>query len=908
MAKQQAVWGLEIGHTALKAMKVRAGSDADTVVAESCDLIEYPMILSHPEADARGLVRDALEQFFARNQTKGDMIAIALPGQAGLARFFKPPPVKTTVLPDVVKFEAKQQIPFPLEEVIWDWQRLGGEVIDNQVFESEVAIFAMKREQVERSIQPLLEHQDDVHVVQLSPLATLNAVLWELPKHDVKLDPMSDAKEWIVILSMGTETTDVIVTNGESLWLRNIPIGGNQFTKILAKELKLTQAKAEQLKKHAMESDDPKKIFQVMRPVFNDFVNELQRSLRHFATLHRDAKIARFVMTGSPSKLPGLRQYVEQSLALPAMRLAEFKGLDVSALDTTPAFTDNVLGFPVAYGLGLQGLGKSHVRTSLVPPEMITDRIVRAKKPWAVAAVSLALAGMAAFMVMDAARVWRTDPNYTQNGQSWTQVFGPISGIKGKSDGYIAKDAELMGKMAHVASIGNEVAGNTDRKILWMEMMQAIQAALPKPKHPKLDVPARQIAIPDPKEYPFNDRTELYIKSVEAEFFPDLATWWTEPIKERYLQSIQGETAATALPGAPPADGTAPADPAAVPADAPSATGMEATPAETPPADGSAAAGDPAAGPTGPGWVIQLTGYHFHNTKPDGVTFYTDHSEFYVRQTLLRNLREGAVSLPVGAIEPGQPVQTAQFSMKDMGIEFPVLVSYPPIDRRYTIPNPAYVPPTATAASGLEGGMPTAAARPATPAAGAAAQPTEPPVFKVPRFDFVVQFVWKERLRTARLEERAARQRTLDEQAKAAEAAQLAAAEADMTARTTAGTSGDTLAPGEVPPDTAPAPDATASPPAGVPATPTGPPTATPVPPGVPGTVAPGPLPPGSAGPGGAPSPAPGGAASPPVGAAGSAPGPAAPGEGPGAGPTAPGSGPGASPPPVTAPGAGPGG
>ena len=48
-----------------------------------------------------------------------------------------------------------------------------------------------------------------------------------------------------MVISLGTDTTDLVMTNGYRVWQRSIPIGGNHFTKALTKELKLTFAKAE---------------------------------------------------------------------------------------------------------------------------------------------------------------------------------------------------------------------------------------------------------------------------------------------------------------------------------------------------------------------------------------------------------------------------------------------------------------------------------------------------------------------------------------------------------------------------------------------------------------------------------------------------------------------------------------
>ena len=82
-----------------------------------------------------------------------------------------------------------------------------------------------------------------------------------------------------VVIALGTDTTDLVITNGQRIWQRNIPIGGNHFTKALSKELRLTFSKAEHLKRNATQADDPKAIFQAMRPVFSDLLAEIQRSL-----------------------------------------------------------------------------------------------------------------------------------------------------------------------------------------------------------------------------------------------------------------------------------------------------------------------------------------------------------------------------------------------------------------------------------------------------------------------------------------------------------------------------------------------------------------------------------------------------------------------------------------------------
>ena len=157
MAKSNAVWGIDIGQCALKALRCRPHDDPDKIMAEAFDYIEYPKILSQPDADPAELVREALQLFLSRNSVRGDRVAVSVSGQSGLARFIKLPPVESKKIPDIVKYEARQQIPFALEDVVWDYQQMdGGSEEDGFALETEVGLFAMKRDQVERALKPFV--------------------------------------------------------------------------------------------------------------------------------------------------------------------------------------------------------------------------------------------------------------------------------------------------------------------------------------------------------------------------------------------------------------------------------------------------------------------------------------------------------------------------------------------------------------------------------------------------------------------------------------------------------------------------------------------------------------------------------------------------------------------------------
>ncbi len=404
MAIPQGVWGIDIGQCALKALRLEIIEDQ--VTATAFDYVEHPKILSQPDADPDQLTREALETFLSRNTIKGDIIGMSIAGQSGLARFVKLPPVEEKKIADIVRFEAKQQIPFPLDEVVWDYQKISsGVVTDGFAMDTEIGLFAMKRDMINRFLHHFQSVNVEVQIVQMAPLALCNYVSYDLLKRaadgnaadgaDVHDDTPPGKKRCAVALDIGTDGSSLIITDGQRIiWQRPIPIGGNHFTRALTKDLKLTFAKAEHLKRNAAKSPDLAKILKALKPVLTDFVNEVQRSLGYFTNTHRDAHVAFMIGLGSAFRLPGLQKFLSEKLSLDVRKPTTFDRITGDTVVSAPVFVENLLTFPVAYGLCLQGLKLSRLSTNLLPQEIQFDRMIRAKKPWSVGAAAALLLGI----------------------------------------------------------------------------------------------------------------------------------------------------------------------------------------------------------------------------------------------------------------------------------------------------------------------------------------------------------------------------------------------------------------------------------------------------------------------------------------------------------------------------------
>src|SRR3954451_8830324 len=472
MAKSDAVWGIDIGQCALKALRCRPHEkDDNRLVVEAFDYIEYPKILTQPEANRDELIREALQQFVSRNDLTGERVANAVPGQSGLARFIKLPPVERKKIPDIVKYEARQQIPFALEDVVWDYQPLIGSEDEGYAIETEVGLFAMKRDQVARHLKPLEEAGIPVEIIQLAPLAIYNFICFDRLNVEGAYDPANPPQS-TVIISLGTDTTDLVITNGYRVWQRSIPIGGNHFTKALTKELKLTFAKAEHLKRNAMKSENPKAIFQAMRPVFSDLVAEIQRSIGFFTSNNRNAKLGDMIALGNPMKLPGLQRFLSQNLDQPVKLIDQFEHLVGGTATAGPQFKENQLTFGVAYGLCVQALDKAQLRTNLLPDEIVTTRLVRAKKPWAVAAAAILLGAFTINYFMHYAALLtanKDDPLMA------TQIKGAQAIAKTAAD-FTSENTNLVSAFDKVVTTAKNLQSNVDGRLLWLELFKAIDA------------------------------------------------------------------------------------------------------------------------------------------------------------------------------------------------------------------------------------------------------------------------------------------------------------------------------------------------------------------------------------------------------------------------------------------------
>ncbi|MGA2092019.1 MAG: type IV pilus assembly protein PilM [Sedimentisphaerales bacterium] len=376
------VWAIDIGNTSLKAM--RLSNESGTLEVTGFDHIQHGKILSGTgvkDQEKQELIALTLRQFAQQNDVGSDDIIVAVPSQNSFARFVNLPPVEQKRIPEIVKFEASQQIPFEISEVTWDWQMM----TEEGATEAKVGIFAIKNEVVTSELEHFSRENLEVSYVQISPMALYNYLVFDRP------DLTKSNSQATVVINIGAENTDLVVCTKSDVWQRAIPMGGNAFTKAIADTFKLSFEKAEKLKRTAPMSKYARQILQAMKPVFGELTGEIQRSLGFYTSAHPNSKIARIVALGGGTKMRGLLQYLQQSLQVPIERPDAFKRLGINAAVSAAKFHDSVADFGVVYGLGVQALGLGKIESNLLPKSVARSSAWARKTKYFIAAACLIL-------------------------------------------------------------------------------------------------------------------------------------------------------------------------------------------------------------------------------------------------------------------------------------------------------------------------------------------------------------------------------------------------------------------------------------------------------------------------------------------------------------------------------------
>jgi type IV pilus assembly protein PilM len=307
-------------------------------------------------------------------------------------RFVKLPPLGEENIEQIVTFEAQQHVPFPINEVVWDYQLLeGGE-------EKEVTLVAIKSDALDEINDAVNEAGVGTAEIDAAPMALYNAMR----------RAVADLSEPTLLIDIGAKTTNLLYVEGSKFFTRSVAVGGVSLTTAIEKEYGISFADAEAQKVtnglvalgggHTEQLDEAvAALAMTLRNALSRLPSEIARTTNYYRSQHGGSAPKRVLLAGGGANLPYLKEFFEEKMRLPVeffnplSAVAVAKGVDVDRLQREAHMMGELVG------LGLRGVGKAAVNIDLVPATVEEERASERRRPYLIATAAALILGAAVF-------------------------------------------------------------------------------------------------------------------------------------------------------------------------------------------------------------------------------------------------------------------------------------------------------------------------------------------------------------------------------------------------------------------------------------------------------------------------------------------------------------------------------
>jgi type IV pilus assembly protein PilM len=347
LGKSKACVGLDIGSSAVKAVELKASGKGFKVAAFGTEPVPPDSIVDGAIIDGAA-VAEAIRRLFENKAFKTKEVAASLSGNAVIVKKINLPVMTPAELSESIFWEAEQYIPFDIQDVNLDYQILDPGTGGDGKGTMEVLLVAAKKEKIADYTGVIAQAGRTPVIVDVDAFALQNAY---------EVNYGLEAQQVIVLLNAGASAINInILTGDQSVFTRDISIGGNAYTEAVQKELNLAFDSAEQAKKgvpvEGVSFDDVRPVLHAMT---ENVLLEIQKTFDFFKATASSDRIDRIVLSGGASRVDGFTQALQDRFGTAVETFDPFRkiGFDISKLRITDA--ENVLPTAaVAVGLALR--------------------------------------------------------------------------------------------------------------------------------------------------------------------------------------------------------------------------------------------------------------------------------------------------------------------------------------------------------------------------------------------------------------------------------------------------------------------------------------------------------------------------------------------------------------------------
>src|SRR6266540_2057798 len=304
LGKSKAVVGLDIGSSAVKAVELKPSGKGFKVTAFASEPVPPDSIVDGAIIDGTA-VSEAIRRLFENKAFKTKEVAASLSGNAVIVKKISLPVMTEAELAESIYWEAEQYIPFDIQDVNLDYQILDAGTGADSKGTMDVLLVAAKKEKIADYTGVISQAGRVPVVVDVDAFALQNA--YEV---NYGLEP----DQVVVLLNAGASAINInIVTGDQSVFTRDISLGGNAYTEAVQKELNLPFDTAEQLKKgQPVDGVTFEQVQPILQAMTENALLEIQKTFDFFKATASSDRIDRVVLSGGASRVDGFAEALRE--------------------------------------------------------------------------------------------------------------------------------------------------------------------------------------------------------------------------------------------------------------------------------------------------------------------------------------------------------------------------------------------------------------------------------------------------------------------------------------------------------------------------------------------------------------------------------------------------------------------
>src|SRR5215510_11552684 len=416
------------------------------------------------ESTREATIQKALQAIIAEKGMRSKGVNVCAPGFHVFSKFVKLPPVDPGKVTQIIQYEAQQNVPFPLEEVVWDYQILGS----TPAGELEVLLVAIKADIVEGLFRVSEATGLHLQLCDVSSAALCNAFRYNY----------GDLEDCTMLLDIGAKTCNLLFFEKGKVFSRSINLGANAITQDFANESKLKYDAAEKLKIEEgfvslggayEEPENPRQaaISKIARQFMTRLHIQVNQTMQFYRGQQGGSAPARLFLSGGASIMPYTAQFFAEKLNVPVEYFNPLRNVQIDPAINLEELARFAHSMGEVVGLGLRNLAHCPVKLNLMPESTLKWQTFNQKKPYFIATIFSLVLGIAmiGFLFDKLAGV---------KAASFEAISKEIQPLQQKSETF----KQVYTNLKRTQKDTDQVMGWLDERYYWADVLRELRQAL----------------------------------------------------------------------------------------------------------------------------------------------------------------------------------------------------------------------------------------------------------------------------------------------------------------------------------------------------------------------------------------------------------------------------------------------